>query len=142
MQRTEINHLGLTVGDLDRSVAFYTSMFGLEEINRGEADVEYVATGVGVPHAKLLVAMLEGANTRLELIQYARSSGNDVAPSNNDVGAAHVCFPVEDIETAYAELVAKGIEFIAPPSPSQGEGTSRFAYMRDPDGITVEILQL
>ncbi|SDU63397.1 VOC family protein [Jiangella alkaliphila] len=142
MSDTQIHHLGLTVGDVDRSVEFYTTLFGMEETTRGVADVAYVSAGVGVPNSKLVIAMLRGETMRLELIQYAREAGNDSAPRNNDIGAAHVCFPVEDIDATYSEFVAKGVEFIAPPSPSLGEGTSRFAYLRDPDGITVEILQL
>lgn len=142
MPYRKLDHVGLTVADIDRSVNFYSTIFDLKVIGRGDGDADWIAAGLGVPNAKLATAHLEGENIKLELLQYVRSSGEAVAPRNNDVGAAHICFPVDDIEEAYAELVAKGARFIAPPSPSFMEGKGfRFAYLLDPDNISVEILQ-
>ncbi len=142
MTYRRLDHIGLTVGDIDRSVDFYSGMFDLEVIGRGDGDADWIAAGLGVPGVQLATAHLEGENIRLELLQYVRSAGRQDAPRNNDVGAAHVCFPVDDIEVAYADLTAKGARFIAPPSPSlQGGKSFRFAYLLDPDDISVEILQ-
>lgn len=138
----QIDHVGLTVSNVERSVEFYTSMFGLRVVDRGEGEADWISAGLGVPNTKLATAHLEGANLRLELLQYVQPPGRSVAPRNNDVGAAHICFPVDDIEQVYVELVGKGARFIAPPSPPHMDGRGfRFAYLLDPDDISVEILQ-
>jgi catechol 2,3-dioxygenase-like lactoylglutathione lyase family enzyme len=49
---------------------------------------------------------------------------------------------VDDIEVAYEDLQKKGARFIAPPSPVHMNGNGfRFAYLLDPDDVSVEILQ-
>ncbi|PZF82400.1 VOC family protein [Jiangella anatolica] len=142
MDYRRIDHVGLTVGDIDRSVDFYASMFDLTVIGRGDGDADWIARGLGFAQVKLATAHLEGENIRLELIQYVQPPGRPDAPRNNDVGAAHICFPVLDIEEAYNDLTAKGARFIAPPSPPHMNGKGfRFAYLLDPDDIAVEILQ-
>ena len=72
MRSPGVHHTGITVSDLDRSVAFYERL-GFEVAERMEEEGEEVERGVGVPGAKLRVAMLEGPNSRLELIQYRKS---------------------------------------------------------------------
>lgn len=142
MTLARIDHVGLTVSDIERSVEFYTTMFGLRVVDRGDGDADWISVGLGVPNTKLATAHLEGANLRLELLQYVQPPGRGDAPRNNDVGAAHICFPVDDIESTYDDLIAKGARFIAPPSPSHMGGRGfRFAYLLDPDDISVEILQ-
>jgi catechol 2,3-dioxygenase-like lactoylglutathione lyase family enzyme len=55
------------------------------------------------------------------------------------VGAAHLAFVVGDIQAAYEELTAEGVEFLSEPNTDRyGE---RWVYFRDPDGITVELMQ-
>lgn len=142
MTYEKLDHVGLTVGDINRSVNFYTSMFDLQVIGRGEGDADWIATGLGVPKAKLATAHLRGENITLELLQYVQPPGRVDAPRNNDVGAAHICFPVTDIDEAYQDLMKRGARFIAPPSPQHMDGKGfRFAYLLDPDNISVEILQ-
>ncbi len=89
--------------------------------------------------------MLAGGNTVVELLQYKTSSGKPFTLKNNDVGSAHLCFTVDNIEAVYGSLVEKGVPGMAAPSeaPEAGpaEGT-RFAYLLDPDGITVELLEV
>lgn len=142
MEYRKIDHVGLTVSDIDQSVDFYTRMFDLKVVGRGTGEADWISAGLGVPGTKLATAHLEGENLRVELLQYVEPPGQRTAPRNNDVGAAHICFPVDDIEEAYEDLVKKGARFIAPPSPSHMDGKGfRFAYLLDPDNISVEILQ-
>ncbi|MBA2513709.1 MAG: VOC family protein [Solirubrobacterales bacterium] len=142
---TEVHHTGITVSDLERSVGFYCSAFGLEETRRVELGGEAFEEAVGVPGAEVELAMLAGGNTVVELLQYKTSSGKPFTLKNNDVGSAHLCFTVDNIEAVYGSLVEKGVPGVAAPSeaPEAGpaEGT-RFAYLLDPDGITVELLEV
>jgi catechol 2,3-dioxygenase-like lactoylglutathione lyase family enzyme len=145
MQRlSQLHHVGLTVTDMDRSIQFYGSLFGLTEIARLEMGGETVASNLEVPGARILVVLLRGANSILEFIQYLSPRGEPFALRNCDVGAPHVCFAVEDIEAFARELEARGGALNGPPNDPVPDGPaagSRFAYFRDPDGITVEVLQ-
>jgi catechol 2,3-dioxygenase-like lactoylglutathione lyase family enzyme len=133
------HHTGITVSDLDRSIRFYERL-GFELAERVEEEGEEVERGVGVPGAQLRAAMLEGPNSRLELIEYV-APGTGAAPHpNNGIGAAHVCIEVEDVDAAVAELREEGIEFLS--DPITHESGIRWVYAKDPDGITAELLQV
>lgn len=66
-----------------------------------------------------------------------------MAPPNNDVGAVHVTFVVSDCRKAYEELKAKGVQFNREPQVIPGGPWNRWviAYLRDPDGVTLELVQ-
>jgi catechol 2,3-dioxygenase-like lactoylglutathione lyase family enzyme len=140
---TGIHHVGLTVGSLDRSLAFYKEMFGLEPefVARGEGDE--LSRAVGVPCAKLTFAFLRAGNGSVELIEYGNERRTSYDSRNCDVGAPHLCFGVPDVDAAYQELKDKGADFYSAPlritdGPLAG---CAFAYLRDPDGLTLEIFQ-
>ena len=139
MRSPGVHHTGITVSDLDRSVAFYERL-GFEVAERIEEEGEEVERGVGVPGAKLRVAMLEGPSSRLELIEYLQPSDGPAPHPNNGIGAAHVCVEVEDVDAAVAELREQGIEFLT--DPISHEAGIRWVYAKDPDGITAELLQV
>jgi catechol 2,3-dioxygenase-like lactoylglutathione lyase family enzyme len=139
MRSPGVHHTGLTVSNLERSIDFY-GLLGYEVAVRIEEKGEEVERGTGVPGAELSVAMLERRGGRLELIQYVAPESASSPPPNNGIGAAHVCIEVEDIDAAVAELGAKGVEFLS--EPVYHESGIRWAYCRDPDGITAELLQI
>jgi catechol 2,3-dioxygenase-like lactoylglutathione lyase family enzyme len=139
MRSPGVHHTGITVSDLDRSVAFYEQL-GFDVAERMEEEGDEVERGVGVPGARLRVAMLEGPNSRLELIEYLEPSNGPAPHPNNGIGAAHVCLEVEDVDAAVAELREQGIEFLT--DPITHEAGIRWVYAKDPDGITAELLQV
>jgi catechol 2,3-dioxygenase-like lactoylglutathione lyase family enzyme len=138
-----VHHVGITVRDLERSRAWYTRMFDLEPgpVNHGSGDD--LARSVQVPNAELTFSMIAIGSTRIEFLEYQEPVGDDFDRRNCDVGAAHVCFQISDVDAAYRELSEKGAVFSGPPveiteGPLAG---SRWAYFRDPDGIQLEIWQ-
>jgi catechol 2,3-dioxygenase-like lactoylglutathione lyase family enzyme len=131
-----IHHVSLTVADVDRSIAFYRR-FGLELETRGDTSGPDVEEGTGVPGAELDEAFLSGANVRLELIRY-KDMESRKAPGNNTVGSAHVCFLVQNMHEVYEELRGAGVEFVSAP---HRQGKLDWVYLKDPDGITVELLE-
>ncbi len=140
---SKAHHFGLTVSNLDRSLEFYEKMFGLvpEFIAHGEGDE--LSQAVGVPAAQLTFAFLRLGGSTVELLEYDNDRQLDHGKRNCDVGAPHLCFDVPDIDAAYAELLGKGADFYSEPlritdGPLAG---CAFAYLRDPDGLTLEIFQ-
>lgn len=140
MRSKGIHHTGMIVSDLQRSIGFY-ELFGYQVTARIEEEGEEVERGTGVEGAHLDVAILERGPARLELIQYLTpEEGAPAHAANNAIGAAHICLEVDDIDEAIAELSAKGIEFQS--EPIYHESGIRWAYCRDPDGVTAELLQV
>jgi catechol 2,3-dioxygenase-like lactoylglutathione lyase family enzyme len=138
-----LHHVGLTVFDLDRSLAFYCNMFELARPGVVNVTGPEIGRSVGVDRARLRIAFLQLAGVKLELLEYLDPEQRVYERRNSDVGAAHVCFRVSDIDAAYADLAAKGAEFISEPLRiTDGRHAGRaIVYLRDPDGITLELLE-
>jgi catechol 2,3-dioxygenase-like lactoylglutathione lyase family enzyme len=133
-----VHHAALSVADLRRSLAFYERLgFALERrVATTGADAEQLT---GIPGAHLEIALLTLGAFRLELVEYARRV-SDEPPPNNHVGVGHVCLHVRDLARAQAELEAEGVAFQSPPVRHPSGAT--IVYFRDPDGITVELLEV
>ncbi|MGI9005745.1 MAG: VOC family protein [Streptosporangiaceae bacterium] len=143
MDISKAHHFGLTVSDLGRSLDFYQRMFGLVPEFIAHGDGDELSTAVGVPDAKLNFAFLNVGGATIELLEYENDRNLIHDKRNCDVGAPHLCFDVPDIDRAYAELQEKGADFYSEPlritdGPLAG---CAFAYLRDPDGLTLEIFQ-
>lgn len=142
--RSTIHHMGLTVEDLDKSIEFYSTAFGLEVVDRAVFGGEELGYVVQVPGAELEYAFLAGQNAVLELIEYKTPKGKPYALNNNDVGAAHCCFVVDDLDATYERLLGMGVVFNAPPQsapdipPFNG---LKYTYFRDLNGVTIELMQ-
>lgn len=140
---TGVHHVGITVRNLQRSFEWYTRMFGVHPgpVNHGSGpDLE---RGVQVPGAELSFSMIRIGNVNVEFLEYHEPEGKDWDRTNGDVGSAHICLEVDDIDAAYAELTERGAVFNGPPvTLTDGDlAGSRWAYLRDPDGIQLEIWQ-
>lgn len=137
------HHTGFSVVDLDRSIEFY-GLLGCEVIWRREVTEAYFRDIVGVPGAVIQAAHLRvpGSDHVIELFQYApQHSPARLVPDTP--GHAHLCFVVEDLQTAYQELLAKGVDFVSPPVLiTAGVNTGGYGvYLRDPSGVTLELFQ-
>lgn len=142
--RLTANHVGLTVSDLSRSVAFYRDRLGFEvKYERGEVTAEYMPRLVGVPGARLKIAGLDLPGLHLDLLEYIAPRGAEVACPTYDVGNGHLGFTVDDIWAAYRRLSAAGVRFKSEPvAITQGPNKGGWAvYFVDPDGITLEMIQ-
>jgi catechol 2,3-dioxygenase-like lactoylglutathione lyase family enzyme len=137
-----VNHVGLTVGDLDRSTAFYTA-FGGEVVGGDRFDGLHMDRGLGLDGVDLHVRMVRFGAVILELLQYVAPPGHPWTGRNNDVGASHLAFTVDDIQAVHAVLVARGVEFYSEPIAIETGAFAggSFVYAKDPDGVTVEFLQ-
>lgn len=142
-----IHHTGYTISDLDRSLAFYCGLLGFEIVAQQEKQGGYIAAIVGYPDAHVRMAHLRvpGADHVVELFQYLAPEGarpERIEP--RDVGTAHLCVVVDDLQAVHRRLVAAGVEtFVSPPvQVDTGINTGGYGlYLRDPDGIVVEIFQ-
>ena len=144
------HHVGITVSDLERSIAFYHDTLGLPFALAPTAWAEDAhlpeALGVAAPVKLRLAAFRIGdGSTIIELLQYARPpSDRGRALTQNDVGACHVAILVDDIDAHVADLRARGVPFNSvvhdiEEGPFEGW---RWVYFTDPDGHTIEFVEL
>jgi catechol 2,3-dioxygenase-like lactoylglutathione lyase family enzyme len=127
-------HLGLPVTDLERSKAFYLN-FGFIEIMRTDLP----------PQAQpIRVAMLEKAGFTLELYQLPGADREEVA-TRQDGHIDHIALNVLDIDVAFTEIKAAGLEILEPDAPVflpfWAHGV-KFFTIRGPDGEKVEFNQI
>jgi catechol 2,3-dioxygenase-like lactoylglutathione lyase family enzyme len=147
IESRRIHHTGFTVADLDRSLAFYEGLLGFELIARQEKQGGYLGAIVGYPDADVRMAHLRvpGADHVLELFQYRTPTGSQPGRTEpRDVGCAHLCVVVDDLPESYRRLREAGVDsFVSPPiEVDTGINTGGYGlYLRDPDGIVVEIFQ-
>jgi lactoylglutathione lyase len=138
-------HVGLQVADLDRSIAYYRDVIGLRLLERLRRDDAYLRIVTGYPDVTLDVAVLAepASGALLELLQYLGVPGTPVDPATANSGTAHVCFQVDDVDAIWARAAAAGHGSVNPPvTPTAGRWTGgRSVYLKDPDGIRVELVQ-
>ncbi|MCH9010236.1 MAG: VOC family protein [Chloroflexi bacterium] len=139
------NHSGVVVKDIDMMVEFYRDALGLTVMREVDsvAPVEGNHTGIPGAHRTLVfVGKPEGEHV-LELVHYIEPKSPEVHRADrNELGAAHICFDVEDLKTLHEELVERGIEFVTPPIwVETSAGLSGICYFRDPEGNYVELIQ-
>ncbi len=143
-----VNHIGIPVRNLDRSLKFYRKLTGGTVLFADNPMYgKGLSKGTKVDNASLRFGLLKIDNTILELIEYENPRGKDFDRKNNDIGSIHIAFEVPDIQTVYKQLKTQGVEFNAPPYTfTEEDGApdivgATFAYFKDPDGIQLEIFE-
>jgi catechol 2,3-dioxygenase-like lactoylglutathione lyase family enzyme len=143
MTVTRLNHVSITVADIDRSLGFWHELLGLPLRGRGFSEAEHLAAIIGIGPVRLEWAELDlPGGQMIELFRYLEPVGAQVRPRANDAGATHVCLEVDDIDDLVERLRAAGV-------PLRSDGAVRIAdgdwagwrdvYAADPDGVTVEL---
>jgi catechol 2,3-dioxygenase-like lactoylglutathione lyase family enzyme len=145
MQVGPVYHTGFTVSDIERSIVFYRDVLGLKLIKRQTGTAPYLATVTGFAGVRLEAAFLQPAagGSVLELLQYVSHPASATDRATNRPGNAHLCFKIDDLRSACAELKRRGVTLISEPTEiTAGAHAGGWAvYLRDPDGFTVELYQ-
>jgi catechol 2,3-dioxygenase-like lactoylglutathione lyase family enzyme len=142
-----IHHTGYTVSNLDRSLEFYQGLLGFELVGRQDKEGGYLGEIVGYPDCKVRQAHLRipGSEHVVELFEYVSPAGEANGPFlPPNVGTSHLCILTDDLPALYDRLVEAGVDtFVSPPVlVDTGFNTGGYGlYLRDPDGIPVELFQ-
>jgi catechol 2,3-dioxygenase-like lactoylglutathione lyase family enzyme len=132
-------HVGVTVSDMDRSLAFYRDVVGMQ-IQADDLhidDMDQFDALTNNSGSRLRVAWLNDGVFTLQLIQYLAAGGTSLDLHHNNVGSPHLSFFVNDADAKYAEVCARDDVKVTSEVIQLGP-KSRTFYVEDPDGMPVE----
>ncbi|NUP47860.1 MAG: VOC family protein [Catenulispora sp.] len=133
MSGIAFDHVGLSVADLDRQSRFYVQAFGFVETHRAE-----------IPEADVRIALLTSpGGAAVEFTERARSAPQHFADPMEGAGIQgyfHWALTVDDLGAVISEAVAQGARVVTQPAAARRPGI-RFAYVADPEGNLVELIQ-
>ncbi|MEU8225313.1 VOC family protein [Kribbella sp. NPDC048915] len=118
----ELNHVGGRVQDLEASLAFYGGL-GAEVVDR-----------LFMPGARVNRVHIQLASSLVELLYHEEPD------PQASYGLNHIRFMTDDLDGDYARLMALGYAEISSPRVA-GSGQGRLAFLSDPNGVRVELLQ-
>jgi catechol 2,3-dioxygenase-like lactoylglutathione lyase family enzyme len=140
------DHTGITVSNLERSIAFWRDVLGFEFSHSAHQTGERPEQITGVKGAELKLAVLKTpTGHKIELLEYFAPPDRariDARPC--DVGHVHVALIVDDLDAVLERIRASGWKAAGKPQTlKQGPNAGKqVVYVRDPDGTTIEFMQM
>ncbi|UCV03073.1 lactoylglutathione lyase [Dechloromonas denitrificans] len=123
-----ILHTMIRVGDLDRSIAFYTEVLGMQLLRRHD-----------YPEGRFTLAFVgygpEESEAVLELTHNWDTPAYDLGN-----GYGHVALAVPDAAAACSEIAKRGGKVVRPAGPMK-HGSTVIAFVEDPDGYKIELIE-
>jgi len=122
-------HTMLRVGDLDRSLAFYTEVLGMTLLRRKD-----------YPSGRFTLAFVGyGPESEQTVLELTHNWDTDQYSIGDAYG--HIALGVDDIHATCAGITGQGGRVVRPPGPMK-HGTTVIAFVEDPDGYKVELIEL
>ena len=122
-------HTMIRVGDLERSLDFYSNVLGMKILRRKD-----------YPNGRFTLAFVgygdESSNAVIELTHNWDTNTYDIG-----TGYGHIALGMENIYTACDAIREKGGKITREPGPMK-HGTTEIAFVEDPDGYKIELIQL
>jgi glyoxylase I family protein len=140
------DHTGITVSNLERSLAFWRDVLGFELSHTAHQTGELAEEITGVAGAELKLAVLKTpGGHKIELLEYLAPPNrkhSDARPC--DVGHVHVALVIDDLDAVLERIATSGWKAAGQPQtlktgPNAGK---RVVYVRDPDGTTIEFMEI
>lgn len=144
---TEVAVIGLTVGDLDREVAFFTTVLPFEKIAESHANGDAVERLHALPGAHTRTATLRLGRETITLTEFIAPKGRPLPADSRsfDRWFQHIAIVVRDMDAAYAVLAKHKVTHVstAPqtlPAWNPNAGGIKAFYFRDPEDHVLEII--
>ncbi len=144
---TNVQTIGMTVADADRSIAFYRDVLSFEKVSDEEKLGDDVERSTGVFGARVRVVTMRLGNESIELTEYLTPKGRPIPTDSrsNDRWFQHIAIVVSDMDRAYARLRSAKVEHVstAPqriPDTNKAAAGIRAFYFRDPDEHNLEVI--
>lgn len=139
MEIVAVDHFSFTVSDLDETNAFYARL-GFEPVKRYVSSGLDADEGTETEDADVDISWLAhpGGGPKLELLRY-QNQPTGKAVHNSQVGAAHMCLRVADVNGEWERLRDEGVTTVS--APHADEHGVVWVYLRDPDGNVLELVE-
>lgn len=124
MKVTKLLHTRMRISDMEQTIQFYTSVLGLEVIERKTSPRGSHLAFLKVPNSDELI----------ELTSFPPSG-----PVKVQEDLVHLAFQVESLDASIASLTAKGVKITD--GPTQTASGSRFLFIDAPDGYEIELIE-
>jgi len=141
------DHTGITVSNLERSLDFWHNVLGFEfsHSTHQSGEIAEQITGVKGAELKLAVVKTPGGH-KIELLEYLAPAHRKQRAERRpcDVGHVHVALTVERLEPVLEKIVTSGWKAAGKPQTLQSgpNAGKRVIYVHDPDGTTIEFMEL
>ncbi|MFZ2289858.1 MAG: lactoylglutathione lyase [Halopseudomonas yangmingensis] len=122
-----ILHTMLRVGDLEKSIAFYTEVMGMTLLRRKD-----------YPEGRFTLAFV-GYGNEADQAVLELTHNWDTAHYELGTGYGHIAIEVQDVRLACEQIRASGGKVVREPGPMK-HGTRMLAFVEDPDGYRIELL--
>ena len=144
---SQVEAVGVTVSDMDRSAAFYTHVLHFQKISDVELTGPQIEHLKGVFGVRVRIVRLQLGNEDLELSEYLAPEGRPLPPDSrsNDLWFQHVAIVVSNMDEAYAWLRQNHVGYVSsgpqtlPVWNAQASGIQAF-YFHDPDDHVLEVI--
>lgn len=140
-------HAGITVGDMDASLAFYRDGLGLEVEFDVVRDARYQHEVLALPFRDIRMVQLIVRGTgmsRIELLEYRGAERRPAASEPCDPATGHLCLVVDDGAAMLARMTGLGYRARSAAVVDIDAGANaggKLVYLADPDGYWVELLE-
>ena len=140
------DHTGITVSNLERSLAFWQNVLGFELSHRARQTAELASDITGVAGAEISIAVVKApGGHKIELLEYLAPADRkhvDLRPC--DVGHVHIALTVDNLDAVLSAIAASGWKAAGKPQTLQTgpNAGKRVVYVRDPDGTTIEFMEV
>jgi catechol 2,3-dioxygenase-like lactoylglutathione lyase family enzyme len=145
---SRVDSISITVGEMERALAFYTSVLPFEVVSETEVQGDAYEHLFGVFGLRARIVRLRLGGEEIELIDYLAPKGRPVPVDSrsNDEWFQHVAIIVSDMDAAYAQLREHNVQHASTgpqtlPDWNPNAGGVKAFYFKDPDGHNLEILQ-
>ena len=113
---TRMDHVGVSVKDIEKAIVFYRDVLGMEKSLDREFDAP-LAQITGLEGARARIVHMRLGDSVVELFDYQHPKGREPRPDHKqaDFGLIHIGFMVADFQKTYQDLKAKGVQFLGEP---------------------------
>ena len=136
-----LHHIAVVCSNLDRSLDFYTKVFGMTVLTDYGFSEPYPKRDqlLALENVSSRAMLIGNDHLQLELIEFtAPKDETESLPAINRIGFAHIAVTTDDISADYAKLINLGVHCNSEPIDF---GQVKALYTQDPDGNTIEWLQ-
>ena len=145
MAKSSFVHIGLTVADIDTTVAFYEKYFGFTLEKRIVFSPEFIAAKPTLyrqePGVYSHMAMIKSPDgVCMELFQFVPEISAQETVWNRP-GYHHICLLVKNLQETYEYMCAEGLKdsFFFEPDGMRGGNEHHWVFLKDPDGNLIEL---